>query len=164
MSNTAEQRLQLLEDRNAIQELEIRYAMAIDQHNFELLDSVFAANADFIYQGFGEFTGVEKFKALVQKNDAFLDATHHMVMSQSITVTGDVATCYCYVQAQHIRQSLAPDIMLLMGGNYADKLERIDGHWLIVERNMSTLWGMGNPAVLDMPADTAFIQSVSARP
>jgi len=162
MNLNAEQRLQLLEDRNAIQELEYRYAIAIDRDQLDMLNEVFDSNAHFIYQGFGDFSGLEKLKGLIQQNATFLDATQHMVMSTSITVRDDTAECYCYVQAQHIRRSLAPEFMLLMGGNYHDKLQRKDGRWLITERNMTTLWGMGNPAVLNMPDDSDFIHGLSA--
>ena len=162
MTTNDKQRLQLLEDQFAIQQLEYRYARAIDQCDHDLLNKVFTQDAVFIYDAIGESTGLDAFKAAIESNWPILDATHHMIFSPTIIVEGNTAHCSCYAQAQHIRTDFAPDFMLLMGGNYEDDLQRIDGEWLITKRIMKTVWGIGNPAILGMDEKTAFVLNVRA--
>ena len=89
-----------------------------------------------------------QYKAMCATELAKLDATHHMVTNTSVTVDGDRANSRAYFQAQHVKESLAPDSQLLMAGWVDDEFERRAEGWRIVERRWHSSWSSGNPAVL----------------
>ena len=131
----------------AIQQVLYHYAYALDSRDYGALDDVFAADAKLHTSG-GTLMSPAQYKAMCATELPKLDATHHMVTNTSVTVDGDHANTRAYFQAQHVKQSLAPDSQLLMAGWVDDEFERRAEGWRIVERRWHSSWSSGNPAVL----------------
>src|SRR5262249_4656617 len=77
-----------------------------------------------------------------------LDATQHHLGLPLIRIDGDRAHARCYFMAQHVRNALAPNPFLLIGGWYTDDLVRTERGWRIGRRVGTALWYDGNPLVL----------------
>jgi 3-phenylpropionate/cinnamic acid dioxygenase small subunit len=131
----------------AIQQVLYRYAYALDARDYGALDDVFSTDAQLHTSG-GTLMSPAQYKTMCETELPKLDATHHMVTNASVTVDGDRATSRAYFQAQHVKNSLAPESQLLMAGWVDDELERRPEGWRIVERRWHSSWSSGNPAVL----------------
>jgi 3-phenylpropionate/cinnamic acid dioxygenase small subunit len=131
----------------AIQQVLYHYAHALDARDYDALDEVFSADAKLHTSG-GTLMSPAQYKAMCATELPKLDATHHMVTNTSVTVDGDRANSRAYFQAQHVKESLAPDSQLLMAGWVDDEFERRAEGWRIVERRWHSAWSSGNPAVL----------------
>jgi len=130
-----------------IQQVVYKYAIAIDTREIDLLDECFAKDGKFHMADAGVFS-CEEYKALCRKVLPALDATQHVVGPPMIEIEGDTAVSRSYFIAQHARNSLAPNPLLLIGGWYDDEFTRIDGQWRITKRIGTPAWYDGNPAVL----------------
>ena len=131
----------------AIQQVLYHYAYALDARDYDALDEVFSKDAKLHTSG-GTLMSPAQYKTMCETELAKLDATHHMVTNTSVTVDGDRANSRAYFQAQHVKESLAPDSQLLMAGWVDDEFERRAEGWRIVERRWHSAWSSGNPAVL----------------
>jgi 3-phenylpropionate/cinnamic acid dioxygenase small subunit len=131
----------------AIQQVLYHYAYALDARDYDALDEVFSADAKLHTSG-GTLMSPGQYKSMCASELPKLDATQHMVTNTSVTVDGDRANSRAYFQAQHVKESLAPDSQLLMAGWVDDEFERRAEGWRIVERRWHSAWTSGNPAVL----------------
>jgi 3-phenylpropionate/cinnamic acid dioxygenase small subunit len=131
----------------AIQQVLYHYAYALDARDYDALDEVFSSDAKLHTSG-GTLMSPAQYKAMCAIELPKLDATHHMVTNTNVTVDGDRANSRAYFQAQHVKESLAPDSQLLMAGWVDDEFERRAEGWRIVERRWHSAWSSGNPAVL----------------
>jgi 3-phenylpropionate/cinnamic acid dioxygenase small subunit len=138
-------------DVHEIQQVLYRYATALDTRQLDLLDDCFTPDARLDMSVAGTHSPTE-YKAMAAEALAKLDATHHFIGNAAITVDGDSARVRSYYQAQHARNDLAPDSLLLIGGWIDDELVRVDGRWRITSRVGRTVWFDGNPAVLGLDA------------
>jgi hypothetical protein len=128
-----EERLELLETRNALLDLISGYAQGFDNHDTDLLRNVFHENAVLDLDVFGTFEGID---GIVGAANMFWDAAphmHHWMANPLIEIDLDAGKasastsldCLCtYVESgtSHI------------GGRYRDNFTRIDGRWWIAER------------------------------
>jgi uncharacterized protein (TIGR02246 family) len=136
-----------VDDEGAIVALTVAYAWALDTKNYEDLRSVFAPDAVAVLRG-TECEGVDAIIARVSRPLDRLDATQHIVTNQQVRVDGDVATCRTQLQSQHVLRSADGGDTFLIGGVYADRLERRAEGWRIVYRTLTQTWTAGNPAVI----------------
>jgi ketosteroid isomerase-like protein len=133
-------------DHADILELTHRYCWALDDRDWDALRRVFTDDAD-------ADLGVQcaDVDAIVDQCRSFLstlDASHHMVTNHLIDVDGDVATCRCYFQAQHVVVGLDGGESWMLGGRYIDRLRRTDDGWRVEHRDLVSSWSDGNPAIL----------------
>jgi SnoaL-like domain len=137
-------------DRLAIIEVTHRYCWALDSKNWPLLDDVFCADAT-----------AELRSPLLQGRDAIrdriagaiipLDATHHMVTNHLVEVSGDRATCRCYLHSQHVRNDAVGGVNYVIAGRYEDELVRTADGWRVSFRRLVVVWTDGNLAVVRPP-------------
>jgi hypothetical protein len=125
------------------------YVIALDSRELPLFDQVFVPEATIILGGVGEMTPAS-YKEMAVKGLGALDATQHHLGLPVIDLEGDRAHARCYFLAQHVRNDLAPNPFLLIGGWYTDDLIRTDAGWRITKRIGTALWYDGNPEVLGM--------------
>src|SRR6478735_9811540 len=115
-------------DRDEIVALAIRYATAIDSEQYEMLSTVFTADADLNYGEVGRWTGaaeVTEFMDLAHRGAA---NTLHRMSNQVVDVNGDAATARTYVDAL----ILGPDGSGVNAiGYYDDELARTGDGWRI---------------------------------
>jgi hypothetical protein len=128
-----------LADRIEIEDLITRYSTAIDNREFDLLDTVFTADADLDYGEVGDFRGDRAaFKAwMIEVAPLFTMWLHH-VTNRAITLDGDTATAVTYLINPVVLNG-RPGV-LTEGGRYHDSLARTDEGWRIVARREEPLW------------------------
>jgi hypothetical protein len=164
MSTTAassESTLRQVADVLEIQQLFYKYVIAVDSRQPELLLDCFTDDARIQLAG----TVFESPKDLVSNTGNVLegfDATQHDISAPLVQVEGDVAFSRCYFTAQHVRNSLAPDAFLLVGGTYDDELVRTQDGWRITKRLGTPSWMQGNPEVLNLRGMLSIPGSVGA--
>jgi ketosteroid isomerase-like protein len=140
MAMTAESRLQALEDREAIRELQATYCFLVDDGRFdELVDSCFAADArcDFriLASGLDPLLaeGHEEIRAFFKDTIAgLLRDMSHTVHNQRIAIEGDRASAESYFELTAIDATSGEAV--LGGGRYVDCYRRLGGAWRFQER------------------------------
>jgi hypothetical protein len=136
-------------DYQEIQRVLGLYVIALDSRDLPLFDQVFVPDAQIILGGMGEMTP-QSYREAATAGLGALDATQHHLGLPLIEVDGDRAHARCYFMAQHVRNDLAPNPFLLIGGWYTDDLVHTPAGWRIERRIGTALWYDGNPAVLGM--------------
>ena len=124
-----------------------RYAEALDQRRWELLDRVFAPDLEF---DFGEWVTRSRADAVAAIR-SYLDGcgpTQHLLGNYRIEIDGDRATSAVYVRAFHLGVGGAEGQVYEMGGEYRDELRRTPEGWRSVKRKGVVFWETGSRAVL----------------
>ena len=137
MGETLSPELQRLLDRQAISDCLHRYSRGLDRHDREVLASVYHEDA---LDHHGDFVGLRD--EFVPWADELLasewDAHTHFLDVNNVDIEGDVAHSECYVLfVQRRRDGAGVD---LGGGRYIDRLERRDGEWRVMARELVIEW------------------------
>ena len=144
-----------LSDRIAIQDLLIRYTVAIDTKNYELLDTCFTPDAHVDYTTSGGTKGSypEVRKWLEQVLQVF-PITMHFISNTTVELDGDRATARTYVINPMV--FINPDDsrhIFTVGAYYNDQLVRSDQGWQIAERVEELAYMDGSlPQGLELPS------------
>jgi len=134
-------------DRDAIQEILVRYATSLDDRDWDRLATCFTDDAVADY-GTGVFEGPSAIVGLCRQMLEPLEVSQHLLGTIEITVDGETATSRCYFHAQHVKPGLAEGTQLIIAGTYEDSLQRVGGQWRIHHRKLLAKWQNGNPRVL----------------
>jgi hypothetical protein len=145
--NPRDEAISRLLDFQDIQRALAIYVAALDSRDFPLFDQCFTPDADIVLAGVGTMTP-DSYRRIAVEGLSKLDATQHHLGLPLITLDGDRAHARCYFMAQHVRNDLAPNPFLLIGGWYTDDLARTPAGWRITRRVGTALWYDGNPKVL----------------
>lgn len=143
-----------VQDRLEIDDLLSRYARAIDTQRWDLLDTVFAPDAQLDYRAAcgiaGPYPEVKRWLAEVLPS--MFEAYQHHVTNREIRIDGDRAKARSlFLNPNQFR--LAGEVVIFTcGGSYHDRLERrVDG-WRIVRRIEDTSWWSNPvPGLPDVP-------------
>jgi len=137
---TIEQRLQRLEDIEAIRSLMIDYGRALDERDFEAYGKLFAKDGSW-KGGMGGETGPEKIAKMVEAGFAKMDPamytdSNHVMTSLDIEVNGDTATAW----SRWLWVIKGPDDTpkVQRGGHYVDTMVREEGQWKFQSRQAVT--------------------------
>jgi ketosteroid isomerase-like protein len=130
--SSVEERLQRLEDREAIRELKIAYAKACDAQDLNWVVSLFTETA--IWDGgprFGHHEGHEALKSLFSNAWKDLTWTLHYMTGEAIQVdpASNEATGTWYI----IEPCVMSGGAVWMLGRYQGRYRNIDGRWLFSE-------------------------------
>jgi uncharacterized protein (TIGR02246 family) len=125
-------RLQVLEDRDAIRALLVSYAQTLDTRDFAAFEQLWAKDAEFIGGGGNSATGPGAIRELLQgllgKNGASGPGRDfHLVMNQTIDVTGDTASGYS--RGTWVSTNAENRLQWTIITNYYDQFVREDGRW-----------------------------------
>jgi ketosteroid isomerase-like protein len=140
MSKSAEERLQILEDREQIRELRATYCFLVDDARFdELVDACFTADAhcDFRVRSGDQdplvSTGSDEVRSFFkQVVHGTLRDMSHTTHNHRIAVDGDRASGDCYFElTAHDASSGAP---VVGAGRYIDRYRRVGDDWRFEER------------------------------
>jgi hypothetical protein len=148
-TNSDVSRFERAADIIEIQQLFYKYVVAVDSLQPELLLDCFTEDAQIQLAG----TVFKSPKELVKHSGRVLegfDATQHSLSVPLVDVEGDAAHSRVYFTAQHVRNRLAPEAFLLVGGTYDDELVRLEEGWRIAKRVGTPSWMDGNPEVLNL--------------
>ena len=139
-----------LQDRLAIQDLQVEYARALDANEWARLDTVFLPGSIADYDGVAYCDGLDAIKQTCTDALGPLTNSQHMLGNHWATVDGDRAEAGCYFQAQHVRKGTAGGDNYIIAGTYTDKLVRTANGWRIEHRVLKQTWTEGNASVLNV--------------
>lgn len=135
-------------DERDITKVAIAYTWALDQHRWDDLRDVFAADATATLGSPDRLDGIEAIIGRIRAALEPLDDSQHLVGNHEIVVDGDTATHRCYLHAQHIRRSAVAGPHYIVAGRYEDELARTAAGWRITHRNLEVMWTEGNAGVV----------------
>jgi len=144
--------LEELQDRFEIDELLTRYAQAIDDKTFDVLDTVFTPDAHVDYTSAGGIAGdFPTVKAWLAEILPTFPSYQHLVGNRRVRLDGDTATA---ISTFHNPMVMADGQMFFCGGEYHDRLVRTADGWRIAERIEKTFYASGTLPATN-PAPTA---------
>jgi hypothetical protein len=130
-----------IEDRLGIDDLLTRYATAIDTLDWELLDTVFTADAKLDYRSAGGIEG--EYPEVRQWLSAVLpifDLTQHLVVNRVFERrNGEMHATSAFLNVNRLKVEGEP-WLFTVGGRYRDRLVHDAGGWRISSRIEDTLW------------------------
>jgi hypothetical protein len=139
------------DDRAEITAVLDRYAEALDERRWELLEEVFAPEVAF---DSGEWV-VRGRPEVVAQIRSYLDGcgpSQHLLGNHRVILEGDRARSRVYVRAFHACKDRSDPRVYEMGGEYADELLRTPSGWRSVRRSLRVLFELGSRDVLGMRA------------
>jgi uncharacterized protein (TIGR02246 family) len=130
--NALAARVQVLEDRDAIRALLVSYASTLDNRDFAGFEQLWAKDAEFIGGGGNSAKGPaairELLQGLLKKNAAPVPGRDfHLVMNQTIDVTGGTATGFS--RGTWVVTNPENRLQVSIIANYYDQFVREDGRW-----------------------------------
>ncbi|MBJ21310.1 MAG: nuclear transport factor 2 family protein [bacterium] len=151
-------RISALLDKEAIEEVVLRYCRGIDRRDFDLVRACYHSDAQDHHGSFSG--GVEEYIAWVDKLTARYRWSMHLVANILIDLdfdpnlspeprirggNGDRAACETYGISLHRSDDTRPYMNLATGFRYLDRFERREGRWKIAERTAVGEWSMKIP-------------------
>lgn len=134
--------LDMVIDKQALYELNLRYARAVDRKNFEALRALYAPNG--FHDHGGMFKGSpDQFIAWLTKSMVDIE-TQHLVANSLFHVTGETATGEIYTINFHTMPKLSSNY--IAGGRYLDHYIKINGTWHYQSRLRVIDWSEERPA------------------
>ena len=129
------ERLDVLEDREAIREVVANYCRGVDQKDEMLFLSIWEDDAKWtIGDPFGNIVGIEQIRETLRGVWGVLPESHHFTTNTTINVTGRtrasaISDVDCTATDQNGRA-------ILIAATYLDDLRKTDGAWKFVERKV----------------------------
>lgn len=133
---TLEERIGILEDRAAIQDLVAVYFRAADDDDYTLMARCFTRNARFEASGFEDAAGRDDIVALIKAARAGMGQTVHTPNYVHISFAG--ADTADGVVCAHLELGLG-EATYFGAVRYIDRYEREDGAWRIAARGMKVV-------------------------
>ena len=152
-----EKKMKLLIDKEAIRDVVLHYALALDMRDWELYRSCFAEEIEMDFSasiGIGGPVTVTA-DAWVEKAKPFfesLKATQHIAFPLKIDLYGDRAMCISLLHAQHFQPNAKGGDMQKMVGRYENHLIRIEQEWKIQRCIQTISWNEGNWSIFEEAA------------
>jgi hypothetical protein len=81
-----------------------------------------------------------------------LDATHHLITCQSITLDGDEATSAANMQGTHVLANASGGPMWTVAGRHDYQFKRTANGWRIASITFTVQWASGNQYVMALAA------------
>ena len=160
---------QLAHDRFEIADTLHRFAFGLDHGDADSLASTLTEDCRFDFTPAGKKLGLEF--PLLTDRDAILKSvlpligpldTSHTASNLQIEISGDSATLYAYVMAQHFmpREGCQPgsEFALLMN-RYDCELVRDGDRWRFRRITIDSAWAQGNPEILNALATQRVLQA-----
>ena len=125
-------RVQVLEDRDAIRALLVSYARTLDERDFAGFEQLWASDAEFIGgandRARGPMAIRDLLQGLLKVNAAPVPCRDfHLVMNQTIDVTGDTATGFS--RGTWVVTDPDKKLRISIIANYYDQFVREGGRW-----------------------------------
>jgi hypothetical protein len=139
--NALEARLRLIEDRQAIYDVIVRYCRGVDRSEPDLVLAAFHDDAIDNHFGvvlpFREAIGTLKAARSGGGNPPSKTTSMHNICNVLIDLEGDIARCESYVTViVRIPQEEGGAIDWTHAGRYVDRFERRNGEWRIADRTV----------------------------
>ncbi|ARN74258.1 nuclear transport factor 2 family protein [Oceanicoccus sagamiensis] len=154
-----EQQLQRLLDRQACEDVLIRYGRTLDWLDQEGQASCYWQDAQIDY-GFFKGSAVDWIPVVMGLEEAS-PRRWHMTSGIIVEVNGNKATSECYgLSMGSSKNEEGGLIATLFGGRYLDELEKRDGQWRLSKRTYIADWSQSFPDGLDAMVDSGFILNI----
>jgi 3-phenylpropionate/cinnamic acid dioxygenase small subunit len=130
-------------DRLEVDDLLTRYAHAVDQCDWDRLDSVFAPDAQLDYRSAGGIRGtLTEVRRWLAEVVPLFTWTQHLVVNRSVTVDpgGNTARARSDFYNPNTMVVSGEPWRFVVGGRYHDRLARFPVGWRITHRVEETLW------------------------
>ena len=131
------------------------FAQGIDTRDWKLLESQFTDPFSLDYSshraGSVGTMSPSAWVARARRRFQTMTATQHSMTNPRVDIDGDSARCRMYIEAWHVAEIAGGTEWCTIGGEYHNRLQRIDGRWLISHLELERRWTIGNPDVLDLP-------------
>jgi hypothetical protein len=141
-----------LASKQAIQELEFRFAQSLDTKYWVLAGKLFTDEVKTDFSAYGipakpmkkdELIGLYKYSFRNEKM-----VTEHIYSNFLIEVNGKTATCRFNFLGNHFVKGLEGGDDFYLYGQYSDKLQQTANGWKISERTLTVFYTKGNAAML----------------
>ena len=136
-----------MQDRIEIVAVLDRYAEALDQRRWELLEQVFAPDVDC---DFGEWSA-RSLPQAVATIRSYLEGcgpSQHLQGNYRVELDGDRAKSRVYIRASHVGVGRAAGKSYEMTGEYEDELRRTPAGWRSAKRRIRVFFELGSREVL----------------
>ena len=125
-------RIQTLEDREAIRALLVAYASTLDNRDFAGFEQLWARDSEFLGGGANTAKGPaairDLLRGLLTKNGSPTPGRDfHLVMNQTVDVTGDTATGFS--RGTWVSTNAENRLQVSIIANYYDQFVKEDGRW-----------------------------------
>lgn len=164
-----------LEDRQAIVDVVIQYATAVDRRDWALYEACFTDPCEIDFSAWSGRPAAtmpaREWARRVRSTNGNFDTTQHLSTNHVVTFESDeAATCVSYMHAQHwfgaerlasLGHPSDESRWCTLGGYYTNALVHTDAGWRIARCQLTVTWVTGDPSVFDIarslgdPADRA---------
>ena len=147
------------EDRLAIIELIGQLALLVDARDWDALERLFT---DPVYSDRTSLFGGEpqtitpgELVGGLRQALGNLDATHHLITCQVISLNGDEATSAANMQGTHVFANASGGPVWTVAGRHDYQLKRTTDGWRIAGLTFTLQWASGNEHILTLAASAA---------
>lgn len=131
-----------LKDRWAIHDVLVAYCVGVDRLDPGLVSSAYYPDATDRHGPFS-YTGDRIGEELIDRMRATNRVSSHMILNERVEVHGEAARSECYYIAHEVQPSPedpAVDVISSFYGRYLDRLQKRDGSWKIIDRQVLVDW------------------------
>jgi hypothetical protein len=140
LRDTAETRLQRLEDRESIRRLLMEYGKFLDRRDFTAFSGLFAEKDGEWIGGMGKAKGSQAIRALMEKSigtgNPIQGANLHLFSNEIISIAGDRASASTKWIFVTTGDGNRPQPVYL--GHYDDEFIRENGNWKFLRRTVAS--------------------------
>lgn len=142
------------EDRLAILELTSRLALLVDARDWDALEQIFTDpvywDRTSLFGGEPETQTPAELVGGLRYSLGGLDATHHLITCQVISLDGDQATGSANMQGTHVLANPSGDPMWTVGARHDYQFKRTADGWRIAAVTFTLQWATGNMNILTL--------------
>jgi hypothetical protein len=154
---TDAEKLQWLFDREQIKETVFRYPVSVDARDWKRFRSIFTDEIDVLLSMASradrprQIVNADKFTKVCEAVIDSFEITQHFLTDYRIEVSGNDATCFCYMQARHFPPKDRPNQPVWdVGGHYTYHLKRTADGWKIPKYTLILTWETNRPPDLKL--------------
>ena len=144
------------EDRLTILELTARLALLVDARDWTALEGLFTnpvySDRTSLFGGEPETSTPAELADGLRYALGGLDATHHLITSQSISLDGDRATSAANMQGTHVLANASGGPVWTVAGRHDYEFKRTADGWRIAGITFTVQWASGNQHILTLAA------------
>jgi uncharacterized protein (TIGR02246 family) len=122
-------------ERQALQDVMLRYAAGVDERDFAMYRSCFADDVEVVGFGADVIQGADAWVAFVSAALEQYGATQHMLGPQLAAIDGDSADTRNDVQAMHELKD-GDGALFTLWATYRTRMRKRDGQWKIVRHEL----------------------------
>jgi hypothetical protein len=144
------------EDRFAILDLIARLALLVDARDWDAFEGLFTdpvyTDRTSLFGGEPQTTTPGELVGGLRQVLGGLDATHHLITCQTISLDGDQATSAANMQGTHVFANHSGGPLWTVAGRHDYQLKRTTDGWRIAGMTFTVQWASGNEQILTLAA------------